>query len=189
MCIKLPLPPGCLPTLWQNDEKFLDAISSLPGYYVTGDGGHIDYDGYVFVMGRMMTSLMLPAIVFPRGAWRSHRSTPDVAECAVIGVADRSRGRCLSAWSCLKAGSRRNTDELVGELRADGACSRSERLRLSSRPPSSSQLPKTRSGKILRGTIRKIADGEGYRVPSTLDDPRALKEMRRVFLGATDTAT
>ena len=185
LAIKLPLPPGCLTTLWRNDEGFLDSyLRDRPGYYVTGDGGYIDADGYVFVMGRVDDVINVAGHRLSTGRMEEVIAQhPDVAECAVVGVADELRGQVPFGLVVLKAGCPRDPDELVKELQTlvrqqIGA------IAVFKQAAVVSHLPKTRSGKILRATIRKIADGESYAVPPTLDDPSALDEIKRVFRAA-----
>jgi propionyl-CoA synthetase len=185
LALKLPLPPGCLTTLWQDDEGFLDGyLRDHPGYYVTGDGGYIDADGYVFVMGRVDDVINVAGHRLSTGRMEEVLAQhPDVAECAVVGVADRLKGQVPVGLVVLKTGRRRDSGELAGELVA--------MVRQQIGPVAAfkqavvvSRLPKTRSGKVLRSTIRRIADGESYPVPATLDDPRALDEVKRVFRAA-----
>jgi propionyl-CoA synthetase len=185
LALKLPLPPGCLTTLWQDDEGFLDGyLRDHPGYYITGDGGYIDADGYVFVMGRVDDVINVAGHRLSTGRMEEVLAQhPDVAECAVVGVADRLKGQVPVGLVVLKAGRRRDPGELAGELvsmvrQQIGPVAAFKQAVVVSR------LPKTRSGKVLRSTIRRIADGESYPVPATLDDPRALDEVKRVFRAA-----
>ncbi len=173
--IKLPLPPGTLPTLWQNDEKFKESyMSTYPGYYFTGDGGYIDEDGYVYIMGRVDDVINVAGHRLSTGAMEEVVAKhPDVAECAVIGAEDQLKGQVPVGFFVLKAGVKRDpadiTAELVQMVRKDIgplACFKSA--------IAVERLPKTRSGKILRGTMRKIADGQEYKVPSTIEDPTSL---------------
>jgi len=182
LAIKLPLPPGCLPTLWENDEGFLDSyLRERPGYYVTGDGGHIDEDGYVFVMGRVDDVINVAGHRLSTGRMEEVIAQhPDVAECAVVGIADELKGQVPMGLVVLKAGSTRDPEELVNELRAMvrehvGAVASFRKAVVVKR------LPKTRSGKILRRSIGKIADGEAFAVPSTIDDPAVLDELKEVI--------
>jgi len=177
--IRLPLPPGTLPTLWGSDERFIESyLSRFPGYYLTGDGGHIDEDGYLFVMGRIDDVINVAGHRLSTGEMEAVLAThPDVAECAVIGVADEIKGQVPVGLVVLKAGADRDPVELESELvrliRAEiGPIAVFRRALVVER------LPKTRSGKILRGTMRAIADGREYRVPSTIDDPAILDEVR-----------
>lgn len=173
--VKLPLPPGTLPTLWQNDEKFKESyVSAYPGYYFTGDGGYIDEDGYVYVMGRVDDVINVAGHRLSTGSMEEVVAKhPDVAECAVIGAEDQLKGQVPIGFFVLKAGVNRDPSEISAELvqmmRKDIgplACFKSA--------IAVERLPKTRSGKILRGTMRKIADGQEYKVPATIDDPVTL---------------
>jgi len=177
--VKLPLPPGCLPTLWKDDERFLEYVEEIPGYYVTGDGGFIDEDGYVFIMGRIDDVINVAGHRLSTGSMEEiiskHR---DVAECAVLGAADRLKGQVPIGFVVLKSGVDRDHDEIVKELiqmvRSDiGAVASFKNAAV---VPA---LPKTRSGKILRGTIQKIADGQEYPVPSTIEDATVLDVIEK----------
>jgi propionyl-CoA synthetase len=175
MAIKVPLPPGCLPTLWNNDEGFQKSyLNHHAGYYLTADAGYKDEDGYLWVMSRTDDIINVAGHRLSTGAMEEVlASHPDVAECAVVGVAEAIKGEIPLGLVVLKAGVRRPRDEIVTEL--------VEMVRERIGPVASfkvatvvKQLPKTRSGKILRGTIKKIADGVDYRVPPTIDDPAIL---------------
>jgi propionyl-CoA synthetase len=175
IAVKLPLPPGTLPTLWQNDEKFKESyVSAYPGHYFTGDGGYIDEDGYVYVMGRVDDVINVAGHRLSTGSMEEVVAKhPDVAECAVIGAEDQLKGQVPIGFFVLKAGVNRDPSEISAELvqmmRKDIgplACFKSA--------IAVERLPKTRSGKILRGTMRKIADGQEYKVPATIDDPVTL---------------
>jgi propionyl-CoA synthetase len=177
--IKLPLPPGCLQTLYRGDAAFQrNYLERFPGYYETSDAGHVDEDGYLWIMGRTDDVINVAGHRLSTGAIEEVlASHPDVAECAVIGVADALKGRVPVGFAVLNAGAERDADEVVAELVA--------RVRDRIGPVASfrracvvSRLPKTRSGKILRGTMRKIADAEAYRTPPTIEDPAALDEIR-----------
>jgi propionyl-CoA synthetase len=174
VAIKLPLPPGCLPTLWKNDEKFLDYVKPIPGFYVTGDGGHFDEDGYLFIMGRIDEVINVAGHRLSTGAMEEVVAKhPDVAECAVLGIDDALKGQLPFGFVVLKAGSERKHEEVVDELvkmvRAEvGAVACFNKCVVVD------ALPKTRSGKILRGTMSKIVDGKDYQIPSTIDDPAVL---------------
>jgi propionyl-CoA synthetase len=178
VAIELPLPPGCLPTLWNDDDRFVSSyLSTFPGHYVTGDGGYYDEDGYLFVMGRIDDVINVAGHRLSTGAMEEIVAThPDVAECAVIGVADELKGQVPVGFVVLKAGVERDPDELEGELvamvrdRIGPVAAFKEALVVV-------RLPKTRSGKILRSTMRAIADGRDYAVPSTIDDPIILDEI------------
>jgi propionyl-CoA synthetase len=176
--IRLPLPPGTLQTLWGADDRFVESyLTRFPGFYLTGDGGFFDEDGYLFVMGRIDDVINVAGHRISAGAIEEVvASHPDVAECAVIGAHDDLRGQVPVGLVVLKAGAERGQDEvereLVGMVRSEvGAFACFRRALVVER------LPKTRSGKILRSTIRKIAAGEEYTAPSTIDDPAALDEI------------
>ncbi len=176
--IKLPLPPGCLPTLWQQDERFVESyVSMFPGYYFTGDGGYIDSEGYIYIMGRVDDVINVAGHRLSTGGMEEIVAThPDVAECAVLGVADNLKGQVPVGFFVLKAGVTKDPEAIAAELVqmvrdqiGAVACFR--------QAIAVKRLPKTRSGKILRGTMRKIADNEEYRIPSTIDDPAILDEI------------
>jgi propionyl-CoA synthetase len=178
VAIKLPLPPGALPTLWQADNRFLESyLKPFPGYYFTSDGGYIDEEGYVFIMGRVDDVINVAGHRLSTGEMEEVVSThKDVAECAVIGVHDNLKGQLPLGLVVLKSGVDRDAEEVRKEL--------SLMVRNTIGPIACyketcvvKRLPKTRSGKILRGTMRKIADGEQYSVPSTIDDPATLGEI------------
>jgi propionyl-CoA synthetase len=178
VAIRLPLPPGTLPTLWRDDERYVQSyLSRFPGHYVTGDGGHLDEDGYLFVMGRIDDVINVAGHRLSTGAMEAVLAQhPDVAECAVIGVHDALKGQVPVGFVVLKAGVTTDPGEVETELLAMvrdqiGAIASLHRTLTVDR------LPKTRSGKILRGTMRKIADAEDYEVPSTIDDPAILDEI------------
>ncbi|MGD0321544.1 MAG: propionyl-CoA synthetase [Acidimicrobiales bacterium] len=184
--IRLPLPPGCLPTLWGDDEQFIRSyLADYPGWYVTGDGGYIDDDGYVFVMGRTDDVINVAGHRLSTGAMEEIVAThPDVAECAVIGVGDQLKGQVPVGFIVLKAGVGRDRraiePDLVAMVRKQiGAVACFKEAFVVPR------LPKTRSGKILRSTMRNIADGEEYQVPSTIEDPVTLTEIREVLADRT----
>ncbi|MCB2190431.1 MAG: propionyl-CoA synthetase [Deltaproteobacteria bacterium] len=178
VAVKLPLPPGTLPTLWQADQRFLESyLNPFPGYYFTGDEGYIDDDGYVFIMGRVDDVINVAGHRLSTGAMEEVIAThTDVAECAVIGAADSFKGQLPVGFVVLKAGVDRQAEELQAELvqmmrDQIGAVASFKKVAVVAR------LPKTRSGKILRGTMRKIADGAKYTAPSTIDDPVSLDEI------------
>ena len=178
VAVKLPLPPGTLMTLWRADERFVDSyLERLPGYYTTGDGGYFDEDGYLFVMGRVDDVINVAGHRLSTGAIEEVlASHPDVAECAVIGVPDELRGQVPLGLVVLKVGVDREPAEVNAELVALvrerlGAFAYYRETRVVQR------LPKTRSGKILRSTMRTIAAGREYAVPSTIDDPAVLGEI------------
>jgi propionyl-CoA synthetase len=183
IAVKLPLPPANLPTLWNDDKRFVESyMAPFPGYYITGDGGYVDEDGYVFVMGRVDDVINVAGHRLSTGGMEEVLSRhPNVAECAVIGAADDLKGQLPVGFVVLKAGVDRSKDEIVSELvkmvRQDiGAVASFKKAVVVNR------LPKTRSGKVLRGTMRKIADGETYTVPSTIDDPTTLNEIEQALL-------
>jgi propionyl-CoA synthetase len=178
IAIKLPLPPGCLPTLWNNDEGYRKAyLARFPGYYLTADAGYKDEDGYLWVMTRTDDIINVAGHRLSTGALEEVlASHADVAECAVLGVADEIKGEIPLGLIVLKAGVRRSDKEIVGEtvqmVRDRIGAVASFRIATVVK-----RLPKTRSGKILRGTIKKIADGVDYQVPPTIDDPLILDEI------------
>jgi propionyl-CoA synthetase len=182
VAIRLPLPPGALPTLWKNDARFKEIyLSRYPGYYLTGDGGYIDEDGYVFIMGRIDDVIIVAGHNLSTGsieqALSSHR---DVAECAVFGVKDPLKTQLPLALVVLKAGVQRDHAQLIEELiqlvrREVGPVASLKHVGIVAR------LPKTRSGKVVRGTMRKMADSEPFQIPPTIDDPAVLDEVRAVL--------
>jgi propionyl-CoA synthetase len=182
--IKLPLPPGCLSTLWEDDAGFESAyLKRFPGYYQTADAGHIDEDGYLWIMGRTDDVINVAGHRLSTGAIEEVLAGhPDVAECAVIGVKDGLKGQLPVGFLVLNAGVERESAVIVDEV--------VERVRSSIGPVAAfkiacvvARLPKTRSGKILRGTMRKIADSEHYRTPATIEDPAVLDEVRAALQG------
>ncbi len=182
--VKLPLPPGTLTSLWRDPAKFHSSyLTNYPGYYETSDGGYIDDDGYVFIMGRMDDVINIAGHRLSTGAMEEVVAThPDVAECAVVGTADQLKGQLPVGLVVLKSGCDRDETELGHELAqlvrnkiGPIACYKVSAI--------VSRLPKTRSGKILRGTMRAIANGTEYRMPSTIDDPVILDEITAVFVG------
>jgi propionyl-CoA synthetase len=177
--IKLPLPPGCLPTLWQADDQFVQSyITEFPGYYKTADAGFKDEDGYLFIMGRTDDIINVAGHRLSTGGMEEVLSEhKDVAECAVIGVADSLKGEVPCGFIVLKAGVNRPLAEIEQECVA--------LVRQKIGPVAAfklaigvQRLPKTRSGKILRGTMKKIADGEPWNMPATIDDPVILDEIK-----------
>ena len=178
LAVKLPLPPGALPTLWQADERFVDSyLSAYPGYYQTADAGLIDADGYIHVMTRTDDIINVAGHRLSTGGIEEVLAAhPDVAECAVMGVADALKGQTPLGLLVLKAGVKRPAEDIaeeaVGLLRQRIGPVASFRTALVVE-----RLPKTRSGKILRGTMRRIADGEDYTMPATIDDPAILGEI------------
>ncbi|HXC49740.1 MAG TPA: propionyl-CoA synthetase [Candidatus Limnocylindrales bacterium] len=176
--IKLPLPPGCMPTQWRNDEGFKKSyLSHFPGYYETADAGFIDDDGYVFVMARTDDIINVAGHRLSTGGMEEIlASHPDVAECAVIGVADKLKGQVPVGLAVLSAGVARGADVITSELvqlvrDKLGAVASLRQVLIVNR------LPKTRSGKVLRKTMRMIADGETPAVPATIDDPAIVGEI------------
>ncbi|MET0103838.1 MAG: propionyl-CoA synthetase [Sedimenticola sp.] len=176
--IKLPMPPGCLPTLWQNDDRYVDSyLSSQEGYYLTGDAGYKDEDGYLWIMSRIDDIINVAGHRLSTGGMEEVLSShADVAECAVIGAADQLKGELPVGMVVLKAGVDRAHDEILKELVAlvrekIGPVAAFKKVVVVER------LPKTRSGKILRGTMKKIADSQEYKMPATIDDPVILDEI------------
>ncbi|MGA7864417.1 MAG: propionyl-CoA synthetase [Stellaceae bacterium] len=185
IAIKLPLPPGALPTLWQADARFVQSyLTTFPGYYETADAGLIDRDGYIHVMTRTDDIINVAAHRLSTGEIEEVLAAhPDVAECAVIGVADALKGQVPLGLLVLKAGIKRPADEIEREAvalvrdRIGPVASFKTALVVAG-------LPKTRSGKILRGTMRRIADGENYPMPATIDDPAVLGEINAALANA-----
>ncbi len=180
--VKLPLPPSCLPTLWGNDQRFREAyLEEFPGYYKTADAGYKDEDGYLFIMARTDDIINVAGHRLSTGAMEEVLAGhPDVAECAVIGVADQMKGQIPCGFIVMKAGKDRDPGEVAKECIA--------KVREEIGPVAAfkqvvtvARLPKTRSGKILRGTMRQIADDEDYRMPATIDDPAILDEIKQAL--------
>ncbi len=172
--IKLPLPPGCLPTLWQDDKRYLDYVTERPGYYVTGDGGRFDEDGYIFIMGRIDDVINVAGHRLSTGAMEEIVSKhKDVAECAVFGAEDQLKGQVPVGFVVLKAGVDRKPEDIIKEL-VQMVRNELGALACFKEAAVVKALPKTRSGKTLRSTMRKIVDGKDYVVPSTIDDPSVL---------------
>ncbi|MFL5259820.1 MAG: propionyl-CoA synthetase, partial [Hyphomicrobiales bacterium] len=178
ICVKLPLPPSCLPTLWNNDERFRKSyLAQYPGYYETADAGFVDEDGYVFIMARTDDIINVAGHRLSTGAMEEVlASHPDVAECAVVGIADAIKGQVPVGFIVLKAGVSRTPEDIERECvaRVRDEIGAVASLRTVMVVP---RLPKTRSGKILRGTMRKIADREEWKMPATIDDPAILDEI------------
>ena len=179
LALRLPLPPGCAPTLWGDDAGYRRAyLADFPGWYRTGDAGTVDTDGDVWVMGRTDDIINVAGHRLSTGAMEEVLAAhPDVAECAVIGAADPVKGQAPLGLVVLKAGAARDEAEIAAELVAlvrerIGPVAAFKDARVVKR------LPKTRSGKILRGTIRALADGQNPTVPATIEDPAALEEIR-----------
>jgi propionyl-CoA synthetase len=176
--VKLPLPPGAFPTLWNADERFRESyLAEFPGYYKTADAGFIDPDGYLYIMGRTDDIINVAGHRLSTGAMEEVlASHPAVAECAVIGIADALKGEAPCGFVVLKAGVSTPSAQIERELVA--------RVREMIGPVAAfklavtvARLPKTRSGKILRGTMKKIADGTAWTMPATIDDPAILDEI------------
>jgi propionyl-CoA synthetase len=178
LVVKLPLPPGSSPTLWNADERWRETyLSEYTGYYQTADAGYIDENGYVFVMARTDDIINVAGHRLSTGAMEEVlASHPDVAECAVIGVADELKGQLPLGLLVLKAGVERPPDEIVTEV-VQLVRERIGPVAAFKSAVVVERLPKTRSGKILRGTMRRIADGETYTTPATIDDPEILEEI------------
>jgi len=176
---KLPLPPGSLPGLWNAEARFRKSyLETFPGYYETGDAGFIDEDGYIFVMSRTDDVINVAGHRLSTGAIEEVlASHPDVAECAVIGAADQLKGQLPVGFLVLKAGVDRNHEDIVAEV-VKLVRERVGPVAVFKKATVVARLPKTRSGKVLRATMRKIADGEEYKVPATIEDPKVLDEMR-----------
>jgi propionyl-CoA synthetase len=182
--IKLPLPPGCLPTLWQADERFKESyLTEFPGHYKTADAGFRDEDGYVYIMGRTDDIINVAGHRLSTGGMEEVLSAhKDVAECAVIGIADPVKGEVPCGFIVLKAGVERP----VGEIEQECVGLVREKIGpVAAFKPAITvaRLPKTRSGKILRGTMKKIADGEDWTMPATIDDPLILDEIDGALKG------
>jgi propionyl-CoA synthetase len=179
---KLPLPPGTLPTLWNADSRYEQSyLAEFPGYYKTGDAGFIDEDGYVYVMTRTDDVINVAGHRLSTGAIEEVlASHPDVAECAVAGVADELKGQVPLGFLVVKAGVTRDPAQIIREV--------VQMVRERIGPVSSfktamivKRLPKTRSGKILRGILQKIADAEDFKMPATIDDPAILADIQDVL--------
>ncbi len=178
IAIKLPLPPGTLPTLWNAEDRFRSSyLEHFPGYYETGDAGYIDQDGYLYIMARTDDVINVAGHRLSTGGMEEVLAGhPDVAECAVIGVADALKGQLPLGFLCLNAGCARDHSDIAAEV---------VKLVRSNIGPVAAfklavvvdRLPKTRSGKILRGTMASIADGKDYKMPATIDDPVILGEI------------
>jgi propionyl-CoA synthetase len=182
LVVKLPLPPGTFLTLWNADERFVSSyLSQFPGYYTTADAGYMDEDGYVYVMSRTDDIINVAGHRLSTGGMEEVLSShPDVAECAVVGVHDELKGQIPVGFLVLKKGVDRDPHEIVSEVvqmvrRKIGPVAA---FRTAVVVPA---LPKTRSGKVLRGTMQKIADGSDYRVPATIEDSSALTEVAKAL--------
>ncbi|AKO95875.1 Acyl-coenzyme A synthetase/AMP-(fatty) acid ligase [Marinovum algicola DG 898] len=179
IAVKLPLPPGTLPTLWNAEDRYRKSyLTTFPGFYETGDAGMIDEDGYLYIMARTDDVINVAGHRLSTGGMEEVlASHPDVAECAVIGVSDPLKGQLPVGFLCLNAGCSRTQDEITGEV--------VKLVRDKIGPVAAfklavvvDRLPKTRSGKILRAIMVKIADGQEYKMPATIDDPAILDEIR-----------
>ncbi|WP_147111233.1 AMP-binding protein [Tateyamaria sp. syn59] len=179
IAVKLPLPPGTLPTLWNAEDRFIKSyLHTFPGYYETGDAGMMDEDGYLYIMARTDDVINVAGHRLSTGAMEEVLAGhPDVAECAVVGVTDQLKGQSPVGLLCLTTGVNRAHDEIVAEC--------VKRVRDQIGPVAAfkqavvvDRLPKTRSGKILRGTVVKIADSETFKMPATIDDPAILDEIK-----------
>ena len=183
LAVKLPLPPGCLPTLWGNDERFRKSyISDFAGYYSTSDAGFIDEDGYVFVMARTDDVINVAGHRLSTGQMEEvvarHKA---VAECAVVGVADALKGQIAACFIVLNNHVTQPDAEIEAEViklvrETIGPVAAFKQVMVVKR------LPKTRSGKVLRATMRQIADGEPHKVPATIDDPAVIEEITSILL-------
>ena len=179
IAVKLPLPPGTLPTLWNAEARFKKSyLEHFPGYYETGDAGMIDEDGYLYIMARTDDVINVAGHRLSTGGMEEVLAAhPDVAECAVIGVSDQLKGQMPVGFLCLNAGATRDHGDVVQEV--------VKMVRDKIGPVAAfklavvvDRLPKTRSGKILRGTMVSIADGQDYKMPATIDDPAILEEIK-----------
>ncbi len=182
LAIKLPLPPGALPTLWNNDDGFIEKyLTQFPGYYSTGDAGYIDEDDYIFIMSRTDDVINVAGHRLSTGQMEEIITAhPDVAECAVFGINDDLKGQVPLALLILNKGVEKSAElieqSVIRQVReAIGAVAVLKKVKVVSR------LPKTRSGKILRGTLQKIANGEQFKTPATIDDPASLDEIKQVI--------
>ncbi|AOY57889.1 MULTISPECIES: propionyl-CoA synthetase [Desulfococcus] len=182
LVVKLPLPPGALPTLYQNDARYKESyLDEFPGYYKTADAGYIDEEGYVYVMSRTDDIINVAGHRLSTGAMEEVLSDhPDVAECAVLGVEDKLKGQVPVGFLVLKAGVSKSHDDIVKEV-VQMVRDRIGPVAAFKTATVVKRLPKTRSGKILRGTIQKIADNQEYKVPATIDDPSILAEMEEAL--------
>ena len=178
ICVKLPLPPGCFPTLWQNDQRYKSSyLEQFPGYYRSGDAGYFDTDGNLWVMSRVDDIINVAGHRLSTGMIEEVIAAhPDVAEAAVVGAADADKGQLPVAMVVLKSSASRAADEIVAELIANvreqiGPVAAFKHAAIVDR------LPKTRSGKVVRATLRQIADGKEWATPATIDDPAILTEI------------
>ena len=176
--IKLPLPPGCLPTLWKQDARMTESyLIDFPGYYKTADAGFVDPEGYLYIMGRTDDIINVAGHRLSTGGMEEVlASHPDVAECAVIGMKDELKGEQPCGFVVLKSGVTRSPidieKDLVKLVRDKIGPVAAFKIAITV-----ARLPKTRSGKILRGTMKKIADGDSWTMPATIDDPAIMEEI------------
>ncbi|MEL6980018.1 MAG: AMP-binding protein, partial [Pseudomonadota bacterium] len=184
VCVKLPLPPATLPTLWNAEDRFRRSyLERYPGYYETGDAGYIDEDGYLFIMARTDDVINVAGHRLSTGAMEEVlASHPDVAECAVIGVADTLKGQLPLGFLCLSAGCTRPAEQVRDEA-VKLVRDRIGPVAAFKNAVVVDRLPKTRSGKILRGAMAKIADGAPGKTPATIDDPAILEEIAAALKG------
>ena len=185
--IRLPMPPGCLPTLWRNDARMRESyLQDFPGAYKTSDAGFIDEDGHVFLLGRTDDIINCAGHRLSTGGMEEVLAGhPDVAECAVIGVADALKGEVPCGFLVLKSGTAR----AAGAVESDAVALIRERIGPVAAFKTAivvERLPKTRSGKILRGTMKKIADGESYAMPATIEDPATLDTIAAALAGRAE---
>ncbi|GAA4024414.1 propionyl-CoA synthetase [Hymenobacter glaciei] len=178
VAVKLPLPPGCFPTLWHDDVRYQDYLKTFPGYYLSGDGGYRDSEGYCYIMGRVDDVINVAGHRLSTGEIEEILAAhPAVAECAVLGLADSLKGQVPAGLVVLKDGQAMGEEQLEKELVA-AVRARIGALACFRQVLVVARLPKTRSGKILRKTLRQLADGENFALPATIDDPLILDEIR-----------
>ncbi len=184
ICVKLPMPPSSLPTLWNADDRFVEAyMEEFPGYYKTADAGKVDEDGYLYIMARTDDIINVAGHRLSTGGMEEVLADhPDVAECAVVGVADQLKGQLPVGFLVLNAGTTKQPDEVVAEV-VKMVRDRIGPVAAFKTATVVERLPKTRSGKILRGTIQKIADREDWKMPATIDDPAILDEITEALEG------
>ena len=183
LVVKLPLPPGTLRTLWQRDERYIESyLAEFPGYYKTADAGFIDEEGYVYVMARTDDIINVAGHRLSTGAMEEVLADhPDVAECAVLGVEDKLKGQIPVGFLVLNVGVTKPHEEIVAEV-VQSVRDRIGPVAAFKKALVVKRLPKTRSGKILRGTIQKIADNKEWNMPATIDDPTTLTEMKEALM-------
>ncbi|PPE73575.1 propionyl-CoA synthetase [Solimonas fluminis] len=184
LVLKLPLPPGTLSTMWNNEQGYRDNyLARYPGWYLTGDAGYVDGDGYGWIMSRIDDIINVAGHRLSTGAMEEVLAGhPDVAECAVIGAADTLKGQLPVGLVVLKAGVGRPQDEILREL-VERVRSQIGAVACFKQAAIVARLPKTRSGKVLRATMRSLADGKPYTVPATIDDPKILDEVAGALKG------